>query len=86
MNGGKAVFVPLRPPTDAANRVISSSEWKLDMNELESKVTPKTKMIVLNTPHNPVGKVFDENELREIGKIAKKHDLLILSDEVVSLI
>jgi kynurenine aminotransferase len=56
------------------------------MNELESKVTPKTKMIVLNTPHNPVGKVFDESELREIGNIAKKHDLLILSDEVVSLI
>jgi kynurenine aminotransferase len=42
-------------------------------------------MIVLNTPHNPVGKVFDENELRAIGNIAREHNLIILSDEVVSI-
>lgn len=85
MNGGKPVYVPLRPPADSAERVISSHEWTLDINELESKITPKTKMIVLNTPHNPVGKVFDENELRAIGQVAKKHNLIILSDEVVSI-
>lgn len=85
MNGGKPVYVPLRPPTDAAERVISSHEWTLDINELESKITPKTKMIVLNTPHNPVGKVFDETELRAIGQVAKKHNLIILSDEVVRI-
>ncbi|KAI8879667.1 PLP-dependent transferase [Backusella circina FSU 941] len=82
MQGAKPVCVPLRPPADADTRVISSSEWKLDINELKSKITPKTKMIVLNTPHNPVGKVFDENELREIGQVAQEHDLLIVSDEV----
>lgn len=41
-------------------------------------------MIWINTPHNPVGKVFDEEELRGIGKVAEENDLLILSDEVVS--
>ncbi|KAI8985040.1 pyridoxal phosphate-dependent transferase [Pilobolus umbonatus] len=82
MNGGIPVFVPLRPPTDASSRVISSHEWRLDMNELKSKITPKTKMIVLNTPHNPIGKVFDEEELRAIGEVAEENNLIILSDEV----
>ncbi|KAF1801523.1 pyridoxal phosphate-dependent transferase [Mucor lusitanicus] len=82
MNGGKPVYVPLRPPADAADRVISSHEWKLDIEELKSKVTPKTKMIVLNTPHNPIGKVFDQDELRAIGQVAEENNLVILSDEV----
>ncbi|CAO3592513.1 unnamed protein product [Absidia cylindrospora] len=82
MNGGKPVFVPLRAPAHAATQNISSSEWQLDIGELRSKVTPRTKMIVLNTPHNPIGKVFNEDELREIGKVAEEHDLIILTDEV----
>jgi kynurenine aminotransferase len=41
-------------------------------------------MIVINTPHNPIGKVFDEEELIAIGDLAEEHNLLILSDEVVS--
>ena len=40
-------------------------------------------MIVLNTPHNPLGKMFSKEELEEIGRIAIKHDLIIVSDEVV---
>ncbi|KAI8970063.1 pyridoxal phosphate-dependent transferase [Mycotypha africana] len=82
MNGGKPVYVPLRPPADASDRVISSAEWKLDIEELKSKITSKTKMIVLNTPHNPIGKVFNEDELKAIGQVAKEHNLIILSDEV----
>ncbi|KAI8150373.1 pyridoxal phosphate-dependent transferase [Fennellomyces sp. T-0311] len=82
MNGGKPVFVPLRAPERAQSQNISSHEWRLDINELRSKVTDKTKMIVINTPHNPVGKVFDEEELLAIGKIAEENDLIILSDEV----
>ncbi|KAI8370418.1 pyridoxal phosphate-dependent transferase [Radiomyces spectabilis] len=82
MNGGKPVFVPLRPPAHAAERNISSAEWRLDIDELKSKITDKTKMIVLNTPHNPVGKVFSEEELLAIGKVAEDHNLIILSDEV----
>lgn len=83
MNGGKPVFVPLRAPERAVDSNISSHEWHLDVDELRSKITPKTKMIVINTPHNPVGKVFDEKELLDIGKVAEEHDLIILSDEVV---
>lgn len=83
MNGGQPVFVPLRAPERAVDSNISSHEWRLDVDELRSKITPKTKMIVINTPHNPVGKVFDEKELLDIGKVAEEHDLIILSDEVV---
>lgn len=83
MNGGVPVYVPLRPPTDADQRVVSSHEWTLDIKELESKITNKTKIIIINTPHNPVGKVFSEQELNAIGQVAEKHNLLIISDEVV---
>lgn len=83
MNGGTPVFVPLRAPAKAADSNISSHEWRLDIDELRSKITSKTKMIVLNTPHNPVGKVFDEQELLAIGQVAEEKNLIILSDEVV---
>jgi kynurenine aminotransferase len=84
MNGGVPVYVPLRAPAKAANEAISSQDWKLDINELRSKITDKTRMIIVNTPHNPIGKVFDEEELIAIGEVAEEHNLLILSDEVVS--
>ena len=47
-------------------------------------ITPRTKMIVLNTPHNPVGKVFTRTEIEAIANIAKEFNLLVMSDEVVS--
>lgn len=82
-NGGTPVFVPIRPPANAATDNVDSADWKINLDELRAAITPKTKMIWINTPHNPVGKVFNEEELRSIGKIAEEHDLLILSDEVV---
>jgi kynurenine aminotransferase len=85
MNGGVPVYVPLRPPADADQRIVSSQEWTLDINELESKITNKTKVIIINTPHNPVGKVFTEDELNAIGQVAEKHNLVIISDDVVCL-
>lgn len=42
----------------------------------------KTKLIILNTPHNPLGKVFDYEELTMIADLAKKHNVLVISDEV----
>lgn len=48
-------------------------------------VTPRTKMIIVNTPHNPVGKVFSREELEQIAVIAEEHNLLVMSDEVVSI-
>ncbi|KAF8305585.1 PLP-dependent transferase [Clavulina sp. PMI_390] len=81
-NGGVPVYVPLHPSTKARTSVIGSSEWTIDYDELRAAITPKTKFIFLNTPHNPIGKVFDVDELTEIGRIAKEHDLIILADEV----
>ncbi|KKK20072.1 putative kynurenine aminotransferase [Aspergillus rambellii] len=61
---------------------LSASEWTIDFEELEKTINPKTKMIVLNSPHNPVGKVFSREELERIGDLCVKHNLIILSDEV----
>ncbi|KAJ1673126.1 arylformamidase, partial [Spiromyces aspiralis] len=84
MAGGKPVYVPLRIRSagDPAQVSISSKDWKLDIAELESKITSNTKIIVLNTPHNPLGKVFDQQELEAIAEVAKKYNLLVISDEV----
>ncbi|KAJ2601982.1 arylformamidase [Coemansia sp. RSA 1722] len=81
MAGGKPVYVPLRLQADA-RKVVSSDDWKIDMAELEAAVSPKTRILVLNTPHNPVGKVFTRDELTQIGAIAERHNLLVLADEV----
>ncbi|KAJ1863256.1 arylformamidase [Coemansia sp. RSA 989] len=84
MAGGKPVYVPLRVATakDPASEVISSSDWKLDMDELEAAISPKTRILVLNTPHNPVGKVFSRSELEAIADVSRRHNLLVVSDEV----
>ncbi|RGB35890.1 PLP-dependent transferase [Rhizophagus diaphanus] len=81
MNGGVPVYVPLRPMGDT-NKIMSSRDWKLDINELRSKITSKSKIIVFNTPHNPVGKVFSIEEMAEINKLAEEFNLIIISDEV----
>ena len=82
MPGGKVVYVPMHPPKDGATKTTSAGEWTIDMKELESKITDKTRMIVLNSPHNPVGKVFSKQELQAIGDLCVKHNIIILSDEV----
>ena len=82
MPGGKIVYVPLHPPPNGANANSSAAEWTIDFVELENAITPKTKMIVINTPHNPVGKVFSKEELLRIGEICVKNEIIILSDEV----
>ncbi|XP_041666867.1 kynurenine--oxoglutarate transaminase 1 [Cheilinus undulatus] len=80
MAGGKAVYVPLRPKADGA--VLSSGDWVLSREELSSKITPRTKAIVINTPNNPLGKVYKTEELQMIADLCIKHDLLCISDEV----
>ena len=82
MPGGKVVYVPLHPPKDGATKTTSAAEWSLDMKELEAAITPKTRMIVINSPHNPIGKVFSKEELQAIGDVCVKHNIIILSDEV----
>jgi kynurenine aminotransferase len=82
MPGGKVVYVPIHPPAKGAAQTTSAGEWTINLEEFEAAITPKTKMVVLNTPHNPIGKVFSREELQAIGDICVKHNLIILSDEV----
>nr|XP_023663718.1 kynurenine--oxoglutarate transaminase 1 isoform X1 [Paramormyrops kingsleyae] len=79
MAGGKPVYVPLRPTKD---RSVSSADWVLSPDELASKFTQRTKAIVLNTPNNPLGKVYKQEELQLIADLCVKHDVVCISDEV----
>ncbi|HEY0095864.1 MAG TPA: aminotransferase class I/II-fold pyridoxal phosphate-dependent enzyme, partial [Archangium sp.] len=74
--GAKARYVPLRPP-DA-----SHAAWWFDRDEVRAAFGPKTRVLILNTPHNPTGKVFTREELEFLGGLCAEHDVKLLSDEV----
>ncbi|CAN5617232.1 pyridoxal phosphate-dependent aminotransferase [soil metagenome] len=74
MAGGVVRAVQLRPDHKGV--------WRFDPSDLRAAVTAKTKAILLNTPHNPTGKVFDTNELQAIADIAITNDVLVVTDEV----
>lgn len=81
MAGGKAVFCPLRPTGDPS--LGASAHFSLDMAELEASITPKTKILLLNSPHNPTGKIFSRDELTQIAAILDRHPhVKVISDEV----
>ena len=61
---------------------LHAPEYALDAGALRAAITPRTRMILLNTPHNPSGAVLSRAELTEIADVAVAHDLLVLSDEV----
>ncbi|KAI3646443.1 hypothetical protein MP228_009371 [Amoeboaphelidium protococcarum] len=86
MCGAKMKFCPLLPKSGANvhsnNGNTSAADWTFDREYLESQISAQTKMIVVNTPHNPVGKVFSRAELEQIAEIAIKHNLIVISDEV----
>lgn len=82
MAGGHPVFVSLRPSPSQDRDLDSSSSWQLDATELASKFTPRTKALVLNTPNNPLGKVFSTAELQLVASLCQQHDVLCISDEV----
>lgn len=69
--GGIPIYVTLHKP-----------DFYIDFDELKKAISPKTKIIVLNNPHNPTGKVFTYEELKEISKISAEKNLLVISDEV----
>ncbi|XP_072540157.1 kynurenine--oxoglutarate transaminase 3 isoform X3 [Salminus brasiliensis] len=81
MAGAKPVLIPLRLKSGKKSD-ISSADWILDQEELASKFNSKTKAIIINTPNNPIGKVFTRNELQAIADLCIKHDTLCFSDEV----
>ena len=78
MAGGVAVYVPLRAPAGAT----SAAAWRLDLDELAAAFSPRTKLLILNTPLNPLGKVYTLDELSAIAELAQQHDIAVLSDEV----
>lgn len=70
--GGTCVTIPLE----------ESESFQINPEVVRNHITQKTKMLVINNPHNPTGTVFNEQSLRELSSIAKKHDLLVISDEI----
>jgi aspartate/methionine/tyrosine aminotransferase len=69
--GGVPRAVALRPPG-----------WRIERDDLQSVITPKTRAILFNNPHNPAGRQFDRDELEVLAAVAREHDLLVISDEV----
>jgi aminotransferase len=57
-------------------------DWRIDPDELRAAFGPRTRAIILNTPHNPTGKVFDRAELELIAGLAQEHDALVLTDDI----
>jgi aminotransferase len=70
--GGKAVKYP----------IYERNEFSVDPENIKSRVTKKTKMIVINSPANPTGGTLNRSDLDELARLAREHDILVLSDEV----
>ncbi|MFC0645792.1 pyridoxal phosphate-dependent aminotransferase [Cellulomonas phragmiteti] len=73
MAGATRTTAPLRPTADG---------FRLDVAALERAVTPRTRLLLLNSPHNPTGAVLDRDELAAVARVAVAHDLLVVTDEV----
>jgi aminotransferase len=70
--------------TGAIPRYVTLHEpdWRIDPDELRAAVTPRTRAIVVNTPHNPTGKVFSRDELTLVADLCREHDLLAFTDDI----
>ena len=71
MAGVTPRYLPLRPP-----------EWSFDVDELLTLFNDKTRAIIINTPHNPTGKIFSDAELKQIAELCIQHDVIAITDEV----
>ncbi len=74
--GATPVPLPLREERD----------FRIDLDELKRLITPKTRMLIINTPGNPTGGILTRDDLRQIAELAVKHNLIVLSDEIYSRI
>jgi aspartate/methionine/tyrosine aminotransferase len=70
--GGTPVAAPLREEND----------FRMDTAEIESLVTDRTRMLIINSPHNPTGSILTADDIGELARIALEHDLLVLTDEI----
>lgn len=88
MPGGKIVYVPMHPPANGAVETTSAGNWTIDFDELERAITPKTKMMVLNTPRmNPGHKIgprfraVTKNPIdNPVGKVFSREELQKIAD------
>ena len=71
MAGAQRRGIPLRPP-----------DFAYDPDELDAAITPRTRVLLLNSPHNPTGKVFGRAELEHVARLCVEHDLVAVTDEV----
>ena len=71
LNGGKPVLVQMK-----------GKDYEVDWNEVKEKVTSKTRMIIINTPHNPSGKVFSKEDMQQLENLLHGTNIILLSDEV----
>ncbi len=71
LNGGIPIYVQLKSPNHT-----------IDWNDVKKVISPRTKVIMINTPHNPMGSVMSANDMRELEKIVKGTNIIIISDEV----
>ncbi len=71
LNGGVPVHIQLQPPT-----------FKTNWDDLRAAITPKTRLIMLNSPHNPTGMVFDDDDITELSDIVRGTDILLIGDDV----
>ena len=71
LNGGQAVHVPLTP-----------ADFSVDWDQVNSACGSRTRAIIINTPHNPCGSVFSTSDLNALAEIVRRHDLLVIADEV----
>ncbi len=69
--GGKTIPVQLHAP-----------HYAVDWNEVEAKISDKTKLIIINTPHNPCGVIQSKKDMQQLERLVEKNDLLVISDEV----
>ncbi len=70
--GGTPVPIPLRAEND----------FRMDAAEIRAAVTSRTRMIIFNAPHNPTGGILTDQDLQDIADIARKHDLIVMADEI----
>jgi methionine transaminase len=71
LNGGVPKHINLKPP-----------HFAVDWEEVKNTITPRTQLIIINTPHNPTGAILREADLNQLAQIAHEHNLIVLSDEV----
>jgi aspartate/methionine/tyrosine aminotransferase len=78
----QAAVLGLKPKYITFGENYQTGAWDLNENELRKVLSRKTKVLILNSPHNPTGKVFTADELLAVAKICKEYDLMILTDEI----